>query len=168
MRLEAFASQKRHCVNRHHTVRAPAIGNDVAAFLQCAEMLSELSDRQGDGAWNVRGQILLTRSDVDERRFTGTDSADKLVVGNRFESAALLQILPCHLLNFRQPGFRQASQLEEEVAHLRVGESVRHVQASLPGFDQTRAAKDLEMVRRRGHTLPSLPGQRFDGPSSLR
>src|SRR4030095_5534031 len=81
---------------------------------------------------------------------------------------ALLQILARDVLDFCQPCLRQASQLEKELADVRVGEPVGHVQTGLLCLDETHPSEHLQMVRGCRDALARLVGEGFDGPWPLR
>jgi hypothetical protein len=167
VRAEALPSQEIDRVERHHAVRAAAIRHDVAAFLQLAEAFPEVGERHGDRARYVSREVLLTGTDVDEGDLAGADTPHELVVANRLKRTAFFEVLARHLLDLGQPRFRQASQLEKELAHVRVREPVRDVQARLLGLDQMGASEHLQVVRSRRDTLAGLVGERFDRPVSL-
>ena len=137
-------------------------------FCNVAQALPEFCERHGDRARNVSRHVLLTRTDVDERDLAGPDTPHEFVVAHRLQRAALLQVLARDVLDFRQPGLRQASQGEKELADVWVRQPIRHVQAGLLGLDQTRASEHLQMVRGRRDALAGLVGERFDGPRPLR
>ncbi len=136
-------------------------------FCSSPKRFAEVCERHGNSARDVRRHVLLARADVDERDLAGADTPHEFVVVNRLQRAAFLEVLARHVLDFCQPGLRQASQVEKELAHLRVRQPVRHVQAGLVSLDQTRASEHLQMVRGRRDALAGLVGERFDRPGAL-
>ena len=164
---KALPTQQRHGVERHHAVRAAAIGDDIPAFPQLAQSPAQICERQGNRTWEVSRHVLLARADVDERDLAGADAAHELVIVDWLQRAAFLEVLARDVLDFCQPGLSQASKMKKEVTHLWICESIRHVQAGLLGLDETRAPEHLQMVRGRRDALARLLGKRFDGACAL-
>jgi DNA-binding PucR family transcriptional regulator len=78
-----------------------------------------------------------------------------------------LEVVTAHAIDLRQPAAGQRAQLEHKRADAGIGEPVGDEQASLLGFDQTRAAQDLQVVRGVRHALRDLASDRLDRPWAL-
>ena len=165
---ETLSSQEVDRIERHHAVRAAAVRDDVAPFLQLAHALRQVSEREGNRAGNVPRHVLLTRPNVDQRDLAGANPPYQFVVVDRLQRAALVEVLARDLLDFGQPRLRQVPQVEKERAHLAGPPAGTSRRGRPSGVDETCASEDLQMVRGRGHALAGLLGERFDGPRALR
>jgi hypothetical protein len=168
LRAEPLSTQEIHRIERHHAVRPAAICNDIVALAQIAETFGKIRERHGDRARDVTGDVLFARSHVNHGDFASANPPDELLVVDGLERAAPFQVLPRDLLNLGQARFRQLPQFQKEVAHLRVRETVGHVQPGLLAVDKTCTTQHLQMMRGRRDTLTSLLGERFDRAWSLR
>src|SRR5262249_58340352 len=79
LRADTLSAQQLDRVERHHTIRAPTIRDDITALPELREALRQLRQWHGDGSRDMSRQVLLPWPDVDQRDATSVDSAQQLV-----------------------------------------------------------------------------------------
>ena len=103
VRAEALPSQEIDGVERHHAVRAAAIRDDVAAFLQFAQTFAEFRERQEiapgmcAATYSSRGRTSMSVTSPARTRRTSSS----LSTGSNAPRS--LEVLARDLLDFCQP-----------------------------------------------------------------
>lgn len=131
---------------RHRTVRAAAIGDDLPIAGELLEPRTQLVERDAARARQIARAVLLLRPHVEQRHLAASDQRKQLVPLGGREGAKLT----AQAVQLRKDGFGELTDGAEEERHAVSGETILDVLPLALCSNQARGAHLLQVLRRVG------------------
>ena len=132
-------------LDREHTVRAPAVGDDKEVLREVRDIALEVRKRDGDRTGDVAGLVLDCGTDVDQGHVPRLEPAPELGGTHGLEGIAVVDIRARELVHVLEAPPGQRLDLAKDAHDAVVREPVVDELRLLARLDEARGPQGLEV-----------------------